>query len=59
MLNLPGTQETNHYHKKKRDRLLMKDSKGTASPYRYWDDALGDVGADRVVLSVISSTGSQ
>lgn len=37
----------------------MKDSKGTASPYRYWDDALGDVGADRVVLSVISSTGSQ
>lgn len=37
----------------------MKDSKGTASPCSYWDDALGDVGADCVALSVISSTGSQ
>ena len=37
----------------------MKDSKGTASPYSYWDEALGDAVADCVVLSAVSSTGSQ
>lgn len=44
---------------KKRDRLLMKHSKGTASPYSHCDEALGDAVDDCVVHSVISSTGSQ
>lgn len=63
MLNLPGTQEKTHYYnkkkKKERGRLLMKDSKGTASPYSYWDGTLGDAMADCVVLSVIFCTGIQ
>lgn len=37
----------------------MKDSKGTASPYSYWDEALGDAVADCDVFSVVSSTDSQ
>lgn len=58
MLNLPKTQETNHYHKK-RDKVLMKTSKETAPPYSYWDEAFGNAVADCVVLRVISSTGTQ
>lgn len=50
-----------HGKKKKKKKALAVNERQqkTVFPYSYWNEALGNVVADRVVLRVISFTGSQ